>query len=150
MHEQMKAERTRRAVVTEAEGRRTAAVTTADGERQSAILEAEGHKQRQILQAQGEASAIQAVADAERYRQQTVAQGEADAIRAVYAAIHDGDPDAGLITIKYLEALQVMANGTATKIILPTELAAIAGAITGITEAITVNGTGEPPPPSAD
>jgi regulator of protease activity HflC (stomatin/prohibitin superfamily) len=146
MHEQMKAERTRRAVVTEAEGRRTAAVTTADGERQAAVLAAEGQKQQQILQAEGEAEAIRAVADAERYRQQTVAEGEAAGIRTVYAAIHEGDPDPGLITIKYLEALQVMANGTATKIILPTELAGIAGAITGITETISVSGNGEQPP----
>jgi regulator of protease activity HflC (stomatin/prohibitin superfamily) len=138
MHEQMKAERTRRAVVTEAEGRRTAAVTTAEGDKTAAILQAEGVKQRQILEAEGQADAIRAVADAERFRQLTVAQGEAEAIRSVYQAIHDGDPDAGLITIKYLEALQVMANGNATKIILPTELAGLAGAITGITEAIRV------------
>ena len=67
--------------------------------------------------------------------------GEAEAIRSVYAAIHEGNPDAGLITIKYLEALVAMADGTATKIILPTELAGLAGAITGITEAISVNGS---------
>ena len=140
MHEQMKAERTRRAVVTEAEGRRTAAVTTAEGEKTAAILQAEGVKQRQILEAEGEAEAIRAVADAERFRQLTVAQGEAEAIRSVYQAIHDGNPDAGLITIKYLETLQVMANGTATKIILPTELAGIAGVITGITEAVSIQG----------
>ena len=139
MHEQMKAERTRRAVVTEAEGRRTAAVTTADGERQRAILEAEGQKQQQILQAEGQAEAIRQVAEAERFRQLTVAEGEAEAIRSVYQAIHDGDPDAGLITIKYLDALQAIANGTATKIILPTELAGIAGAIAGITETIRVD-----------
>jgi regulator of protease activity HflC (stomatin/prohibitin superfamily) len=136
MHEQMKAERTRRAVVTEAEGRQTAAITTAEGERQAAILAAEGIKQQQILEAEGQAGAIRSIAEAERFRQETVAEGEAQAIRSVYAAIHEGDPDAGLITIKYLEALQVMANGTATKIILPTELAGIAGAITGITQAI--------------
>ena len=138
MHEQMKAERTRRAVVTEAEGRQTAVITTAEGQRQSAILEAEGVKRQQILQAEGQAGAIRSIADAERYRQETVAEGEASAIRAVYQAIHDGDPDAGLITIKYLEALEAMANGTATKIILPTELAGIAGAIAGITETIRV------------
>jgi len=140
MHEQMKAERTRRAVVTEAEGRQTAAITTAEGQRQAAILAAEGIKQQQILEAEGQAGAIRSIAEAERFRQETVAEGEASAIRAVYAAIHDGDPDAGLITIKYLEALQVMANGTATKIILPTELAGIAGALTAITETISVNG----------
>lgn len=142
MHEQMKAERTRRAVVTEAEGRQTAAITTAEGERQATILTAEGLKQQQILEAEGQAGAIRSIAEAERFRQETVAEGEANAIRSVYQAIHDGDPDAGLITIKYLEALQVMANGTATKIILPTELAGIAGALTAITETISVNGNG--------
>ncbi len=142
MHEQMKAERTRRAVVTEAEGRRTAAVTTAEGDKTAAILQAEGVKQRQILEAEGEAEAIRAVADAERFRQLTVAQGEAEAIRSVYAAIHEGNPDDGLIAIKYLEALQIMANGTATKIILPVELSGIAGAIAGITEAVNVSGNG--------
>jgi len=136
MHEQMKAERTRRAVVTEAEGRRTAAVTTADGERQAAVLAAEGEKQQQILRAEGEAAAIRAVAEAERFRQITIAEGEAEAIRTVYQAIHDGDPDTGLITIKYLEALQAMADGQATKIILPTELSGLAATITGVTEAM--------------
>src|SRR5690606_27103882 len=140
MHEQMKAERTRRAVVTEAEGRRTAAITTADGEKQAAILAAEGQKQQQILQAEGEAEAIRQVAEAERFRQQTVAEGEADAIRSVYAAIHEGNPDSGLITIKYLEALQALADGHATKIVLPTELAGLAGVITGLAEAATSNG----------
>jgi regulator of protease activity HflC (stomatin/prohibitin superfamily) len=155
MHEQMKAERTRRAVVTEAEGRRTAAVTTAEGEKTAAILQAEGIKQRQILEAEGEAEAIRAVADAERFRQLTVAAGEAEAIRSVYQAIHDGDPTDDLIAIKYLEALQVMSNGTSTKIIVPTELAGIAGAIAGITEAIRPDrsgpGGGEPaaPPPAS-
>ena len=142
MHEQMKAERTRRAVVTEAEGRQTAAITTAEGQRQGAILAAEGIKQQQILEAEGQAGAIRSIAEAERFRQETVAEGEAAGIRIVYAAIHEGNPDAGLITIKYLEALQVMANGNATKIILPTELAGIAGAITGITETISINGPG--------
>jgi regulator of protease activity HflC (stomatin/prohibitin superfamily) len=154
MHEQMKAERTRRAVVTEAEGRRTAAVTTAEGEKAAAILRAEGIRQQQILEAEGQAGAIRAVADAEQYRQQTVSRGEADAIRAVYQAIHDGAPTDDLIAIKYLEALQAMADGRATKIILPTELAGIAGAITGITEAVRTDGQGAPaaavpPPPGA-
>ena len=105
MHEQMKAERTRRAVVTEADGIKQAEITRAEGEKQSKILEAEGIKQESILRAQGEAEAIQAVADAERYRQDTVAQGEAEAIRSVYQAIHDGDPTPDLLAIKYLEAL---------------------------------------------
>jgi regulator of protease activity HflC (stomatin/prohibitin superfamily) len=142
MHEQMKAERTRRAVVLQADGEREAAIARAEGERQAAILTAEGTKQQQILEAEGQASAIKAVADAERYRQTTVAEGEADAIRTVYGAIHEGNPDTPLLTIKYLEALQTMANGQATKIILPTELSGIAGSLAAVGELF--NGAGAP------
>jgi regulator of protease activity HflC (stomatin/prohibitin superfamily) len=145
MHEQMKAERTRRAVVTQADGEREAAIARAEGERQAAILTAEGRKQQQILEAEGQAAAIQAVADAERYRQQTVAEGEGAAIRTVYDAIHAGNPDTPLLTIKYLEALQTMAQGQATKIIVPTELSGIAGSLAAVGELFNTNGA----PPSA-
>ena len=79
MHEQMKAERARRAVVTAADGFREAAITKAEGEKQAAILAAEGLKQRQILEAQGQAEAVQTLADAERYRAETIALGEGNA-----------------------------------------------------------------------
>src|SRR5690606_29787502 len=88
MHEQMKAERTRRAVVLQADGERQAAIARAEGEKQSAILSAQGVKERQILEAEGEAMAIRSVAEAEQFRQQVVADGEADAIRSVFGAIH--------------------------------------------------------------
>ena len=106
MHEQMKAERTRRAVVTQADGERQAAITRAEGEQQAVILRAEGDKQQAILRAEGEALAIQRVAEAEKFRQEVVAQGEAEAITSVYGAIHDANPDTPLLTIKYLDALQ--------------------------------------------
>lgn len=134
MHEQMKAERTRRAVVTEADGARAAAIARAEGEKQAAILTAEGVKQSQILEAEGQAQAIRAVADAEQYRQQVVADGEAAAIRSVYAAIHDGDPTPDLIAIRYLQSLERVADGRATKIIVPAELSGIAGSIASIGE----------------
>jgi regulator of protease activity HflC (stomatin/prohibitin superfamily) len=139
MHEQMKAERTRRALVTQAEGDRTAAITRAEGERQAAILAAEGQKQQQILQAEGQAEATRAIADAERYRKEAVAAGEANATRTVYEAIHEGNPTPDLVAIKYLETLQGIANGQATKIIVPTEMAALAGSLAGIGELL---GTG--------
>ncbi len=147
MHHQMKAERTRRAVVTEAQGAREASITRAEGEKQSAILTAEGLKQGQILQAQGEAEATRAVADAERFRQLTVAEGEAAAIRSVYGAIHDGRPTADVLAVKYLEALQVIADGQATKIFLPIEASALLGALGGLGQALDWNGTGTPIPP---
>ncbi len=112
MHRQMKAERDRRAM----------------------ILEAEGHKQSAILKAEGQAEAIKKVADADRYQKLTVAKGEGEAIQTVYAAIHSGNPTNDLIAIKYLEALQKMAEGQATKIFLPYEASAILGSIAGIGE----------------
>ncbi len=134
MHEQMKAERTRRAVVTEASGSKEAAIARAEGEKQAAILSAEGVKQRQILEAQGQAEATKAVADAEKYRQQVVAEGQADATRTVYAAIHEGRPSSDLIAIKYLEALQGIADGKATKIYLPADFNGVLGAVAGVAE----------------
>jgi regulator of protease activity HflC (stomatin/prohibitin superfamily) len=112
MHRQMKAERDRRAM----------------------ILEAEGHKRSVILKAEGDAEAIMKVADADRYRKLTVAQGEAEAIQTVFGAIHEGKPTNDLIAIKYLEALQKIANGQATKVFLPYEASGILGSIAGIGE----------------
>ncbi|HET8619469.1 MAG TPA: SPFH domain-containing protein [Acidimicrobiales bacterium] len=156
MHEQMKAERTRRAVVTQAEGERQAAITRAEGEQKAVILRAEGDKQQQILRAEGEAMAIQRVAEAERYRQVTVAEGESKAITSVYGAIHESQPDTPLLTIKYLEALEAMADGRATKIVVPTELAGIAGSLTAVADLLNSGngvgsheaGRGEPPEPA--
>jgi regulator of protease activity HflC (stomatin/prohibitin superfamily) len=123
MHRQMKAERDRRAIVTEAEG-----------EREAAILKAEGVKQARILDAEGQAQAIKEVADAEKYQKHTVAEGEGQAIERVFSAIHTGDPTPDLIAIQYLEALQGIANGKATKIYLPLETTAILGSIGAIGE----------------
>jgi len=123
MHRQMKAERERRAVILEAEGTKT-----------SAILTAEGQKQSQILKAEGQAEAIKRVADADRYQKLTVAQGEAQAVETVFGAIHNGNPTNDLIAIKYLEALQKIADGKATKIFLPLETTGILGSIGGMSE----------------
>ncbi len=112
MHRQMKAERDKRAM----------------------ILEAEGHKQSAILKAEGDAEAIKKVADAERYQKLTVAKGEGEAIQTVFGAIHKGDPTNDLIAIKYLETLQKVADGKATKVFLPYEASGIMGSIAGIGE----------------
>jgi len=129
MHHQMKAERERRAVVTEAQGVREAAITRAEGDKQAAILEA-----------QGQSEAIQRLADAEKYRQVAVAEGEAEATRNVYRAIHDGGPSPDLVAVKYLEALVAVADGQATKIFLPTELSGLFGAAGGLAEMLRGDG----------
>jgi len=118
MHRQMKAERIRRAVVTEAEG-----------DKRSAILRAEGIKASRILEAEGQAQAIKEVAEAEKFQKLTVAEGEGQAIERVFGAIHTGDPTPDLIAIKYLEALEGMADGKATKLFLPMEFSGILGAL---------------------
>lgn len=123
MHRQMKAERERRAAILEAEG-----------EKQSAILRAEGDKQSAVLRAEGEAEAIKTVAAAEKYQKLTIAEGEAEAIESVFGAIHAGDPTNDLIAIKYLETLQKMADGQATKLFLPYEASGILSSIAGIGE----------------
>lgn len=146
MHEQMKAERTRRAVVTTADGQREAAIAQAEGMKQANILEAEGHKEKAILDAQGQAEATKAVADAEKYRQLTVAEGQSAAVRSVYAAIHEGNPTPDLLAVKYLEALQGIANGRATKIFLPADMAGVMGSIGGIAELFNSSDPDAPPP----
>ncbi len=134
MHEVMKAERTRRAVVTEAQGAREAAITRAEGEKASSILEAEGRKQRNILDAQGEAEATRAVADAEKFRRLTVAEGEALAIRSVFEAIHEGGATPDVLALKYFEALRDVAAGQATKIFLPADAGGLLGSLAGALE----------------
>ena len=143
MHEQMKAERNRRAQVTTADGFREASIMKAEGEKQAAILAAEGVQKQQVLEAEGQAEAVRALADAERYRSETTASGEAAAIRNVYAAIHDGDPTNDLIAVKYLETLAAVADGQATKIYLPMESGGMSGALAGVAELF--KGAGDPP-----
>jgi regulator of protease activity HflC (stomatin/prohibitin superfamily) len=123
MHRQMKAERDRRAQVTEAEGGKAAA-----------ILRAEGIQESQILEATGQAEAIKRVADAEAYQLLTVAEGEGQAIERVFQAIHNGDPTPDLIAIRYLEALERVANGQATKIFLPLDTSGVLGSVAAIGE----------------
>ena len=98
--------------VMKAERDRRAAVTEAEGEKRAAILTAEGERQSQILSA----------------------EGEAEAIEKVFDAIHKGDPTNDLIAIKYLESLEKVANGKATKIFLPADLSATLGSIGAVAE----------------
>lgn len=101
MEKQMRAERDKRAFILTAEGQRQSAILTAEGNKQSAILNAEGDREAAILRAQGEGEAIQ----------------------TVFRAIHDGQPDQGLLAYQYLQMLPRIAEGDANKVwIIPSEI----------------------------
>ncbi|TET22228.1 MAG: SPFH/Band 7/PHB domain protein [Candidatus Stahlbacteria bacterium] len=134
MHKQMRAERERRAMVLEAKGIKEATINKAEGDRQARILKAEGEKQSAILRAEGEAQAIERVSKAERFKKIAIAEGEAQAVKNVFSAIHEGDPTNDLIAIKYIEALQVIAQGKANKVFLPYEVSNVMASIAGIAE----------------
>lgn len=124
MSRQMKAERLKRAVILDAEGIRQAQIEKAEGEKRAAILEAEG-----------QAQAVRNIADAEKYRQIAVAEGEGQAIVNVFNAIHEGRPTNELISLKYFEVLQALADGKATKFFLPVEASGIMASVSAMVEA---------------
>ncbi len=132
MEKQMKAEREKREKILFAEGEKQSAITVAEGKKQSAILEAEAEKQATILRA-----------EAEKERQIREAEGEAEAIRSVQKANADGiqmlkeaGADESVLTIKSLEAFQKAADGQATKIIIPSSIAGVAGLAESIKEVV--------------
>ena len=122
MEKQMKADREKRASILLAEGEKQAAITRAEGEKESAILRADAVKQQRILEAEGEAQAILAVQKA-----------NADAIRLLNEAM----PSDKVLAIRSLEALAKVANGKATKIIIPSELQNLGGVVPSIKELMT-------------
>ena len=119
MERQMKAERERREAILKAEGEKKSAILIAEGEKESAILRAEAVKQQKIKEAEGQAEALMKVQTA-----------LADSIKL----LNEADASDAVIKLKALEAFQAAANGQATKIIIPSELQAMAGLATGITE----------------
>ena len=119
MEKQMKAERDRRQAILQAEGTKHSAILVAEGEKESAILRADAEKQAAILKAQGEAEAILAVQKA-----------LADSMRM----LNEACPNDQVIKLKALEAMQKVADGKATKIIIPSELQGLAGLATSIKE----------------
>jgi len=123
MSKQMKAERMKRASILEAEGYKQSEITRSEGDKQAAILEAEG-----------KAESIKKMAEADKQAEILKAEGEAIAIEKVYSAIHDGNPDDGLIAIKYLESLEKIADGKSNKVFFPLESSGVLGSVAGIAE----------------
>ncbi|MEP6764674.1 MAG: SPFH domain-containing protein, partial [Gemmatimonadaceae bacterium] len=129
MELQMRAERERRAAVTNAEASKRAAVLEAEGQREAQIRRAEGDREGAILRAQGQAEARIALADS-----------EATAITRIAAALPDGQAAMYMLGLKYLEALPLMTQGKGTTIFLPAEASGVMGALGGLKEMVAATG----------
>ena len=132
MEKQMKAERDRRQAILQAEGQKKSAILIAEGERESAILRADAEKQAAILKAEADKQAAILKAD-----------GEAQAIRAVQQALADSlemlnekAPNDQVIKLKSIQAMEKIADGKATKIIIPSEMQGMVGLANGIVEGV--------------
>ena len=143
MEKQMKAERERREQILRAEGEKRSAVLISEGEKEAKILKAEADKQAAILAAEAEKQAAILAAEADREARIKRAEGEAEAILKVQQAeadgirmLNDSAPSKEVLTIRSLEAFKKAADGKATKLIIPSDIAGVAGLATSVTEAI--------------
>jgi regulator of protease activity HflC (stomatin/prohibitin superfamily) len=110
MEKQMRADRDKRAAILQAEGERQSQILKAEGEKQAAILRAEGQRQATMLQAEGQSKAIE----------------------TVFAAIHEGKPDAELLAYQYLQVLPQIAQGESNKVwIIPSDVQQAIGRVAG-------------------
>ena len=130
MEKQMKAERDRRQAILQAEGQKKSAILIAEGERESAILRADAEKQAAILKAEAEREAAILKADGEAQAIRTVQQAFADSVEM----LNQKAPNDQVIKLKAIEAMEKVADGQATKIIIPSEMQGLVGLANGIVE----------------
>lgn len=128
MEKQMKAERERRAKILDAEGEKRSAILIAEGHKESAILKADAVRETKIREAEGEAEAIRSVQKA-----------LADSIKVM----NEANPSEKVLAIKSLEAFQKVADGRATKIIIPSQIQSLAGLATSFKELVVNDPTAE-------
>ncbi len=132
MEKQMKAERDRRQAILQAEGQKKSAILIAEGERESAILRADAEKQAAILKAEAEKEAAILKADGEAQAIRTVQQALADSMQM----LNKNAPNEQVVKLKAIEAMEKVADGKATKIIIPSEMQGLVGLANGIVEGV--------------
>lgn len=135
MEKQMKAERERREQILIAEGEKKSAILRAEGQKESLILSAEAEKQSAILRAEATKEATIRRAEGEAEAILKVQQANADGIKF----LNEAAPDQAVLTLKSLEAFAKVADGKATKLIIPSEISGIAGLASSLTEIVTKN-----------
>ncbi len=132
MEKQMKAERDRRQAILQAEGQKKSAILIAEGEKESAILRADAEKQAAILKAEAEKQAAILRADGEAQAILAVQKAMADSL----ALLNEKAPNDAVLKLKSIEAMQKVADGKATKIIIPSQLQGLVGMANGIVEGV--------------
>ena len=132
MEKQMKAERDRRQAILQAEGQKKSAILIAEGERESAILRADAEKQAAILRAEAEKEAAILKAAGEATAIRTVQQAMADSLEM----LNQKAPNEQVVKLKAIEAMQKVADGQATKIIIPSEMQGLVGLAAGLAESV--------------
>ena len=132
MEKQMKAERDRRQAILQAEGQKKSAILIAEGEKEAAILQASAEKEAAILRAEAEKQAAILKADGEAQAILAVQKAMADSL----ALLNEKAPNDQVIKLKAIEAMQKMADGQATKIIIPSEMQGLVGMANGIVEGV--------------
>ena len=132
MEKQMKAERDRRQAILQAEGQKKSAILIAEGEKESAILRASAEKEAAILKAEAEKQAAILRADGEAQAILAVQKAMADSL----ALLNEKAPNDQVIKLKSIEAMQKIADGKATKIIIPSEMQGLVGMAQGIVESV--------------
>ena len=130
MEKQMKAERDRRQAILQAEGTKKSAILIAEGERESAVLRADAEKQAAILRAEAEQQAAILRADGEAQAILAVQKALADSL----ALLNEAAPNDQVVKLKALETMQKVADGKATKVIIPSEIQGLAGLAAGLVE----------------
>ena len=135
MEKQMKAERDRRQAILQAEGQKKSAILIAEGEKEAAILRASAEKEAAILKAEAEKQAAILKADGEAQAILSVQKAMADSL----ALLNEKAPNDQVVKLKAIEAMQKVADGKATKIIIPSEMQGLVGLAKGLAETVTEN-----------
>ncbi|WP_054738597.1 SPFH domain-containing protein [Cellulosilyticum ruminicola] len=140
MEKQMRAERQRRESVLTAEGQKKSAILMAEGEKQSTILQAEAKKEAMIRSAEGQKQAEILKAEGEAAAILKLQQAKADGLRAVFAAIKESGVDDNVLAIRSMEALEKIAEGDSSKLVLPSDAINFLGTFKGIKEVMSSDG----------
>jgi len=136
MERQMKAERDRREAILRAEGEKRSAILVAEGEKESRVLQAEGEKLSHILRAEAEAEALVKEASGKAEAIMLVQKATADTIKL----LNEAAPDHKVLMLKSFEAMEKVADGKATKLIIPSEMQALGGLAASLKEIVSASG----------